>query len=593
MSNVMSMKSIKNKTSRNGFDLSQHIAFTAKAGELLPVFTKEVIPGDKFKIKSEWFTRTMPLSSAAYVRMREYYDVYFVPYRQLWKYFPDFITQTENNQYASSFTESASVATKMPYTTVANIFNLFVNIVANATVDGSTTSVKGANQFGYSRRYLSAKLMQYLGYGYRDIYNSDTSSGLGDSSSGSGTTDTTAVSLMPALAYQKICNDYFRFDQWQDSEPWRYNVDYLTPSTGSYLNVSTGDGTTYNMFDLNYCNFNKDLFMGLLPESQFGDVSVASIDINGSATYGFSSEDGDNTTVENGYLNSDGQIVLNGTNYNKISLEGSDVSQLSILALRQAEVLQKWKEITQTGDKDFKSQIEKHFGVNVSNVLSNKCQYVGGWSTNLNINEVVNSNLADDSSEADICGKGTSAGNGIIDFESNDYGILMCIYHAVPLLDYEGAIRDKLVTKIDATDFAIPEFDKIGMEAVPITELIPSVYKLEEGDTLKTLTLGYAPRYYDYKTSVDVVRGAFNASLSHWCSSLTQEYLIEYLQNSITDIANTGKFITSLFFQVNPAYLNPIFYLEADGSAETDQFLCNSYFDIKAVRNLDYNGLPY
>ena len=37
MANIMSFKSLKNKTSRNGFDLSSKRNFTAKAGELLPV----------------------------------------------------------------------------------------------------------------------------------------------------------------------------------------------------------------------------------------------------------------------------------------------------------------------------------------------------------------------------------------------------------------------------------------------------------------------------------------------------------------------------------------------------------------------------
>lgn len=44
----MSLKSLRNKTSRNGFDLSFKKNFTAKAGELLPVMVKEVLPGDSF-----------------------------------------------------------------------------------------------------------------------------------------------------------------------------------------------------------------------------------------------------------------------------------------------------------------------------------------------------------------------------------------------------------------------------------------------------------------------------------------------------------------------------------------------------------------
>ena len=71
MANVMSMKNVKNNPSRNGFDLSQKINFTAKAGELLPVWLREVMPGDKVTIDLQSFTRTQPVNTAAFARMRE------------------------------------------------------------------------------------------------------------------------------------------------------------------------------------------------------------------------------------------------------------------------------------------------------------------------------------------------------------------------------------------------------------------------------------------------------------------------------------------------------------------------------------------
>ena len=52
---IMDLKGIKNNPKRNGFDLSERVAFTAKVGELLPIVTKEVLPGDKFKIKIKVF----------------------------------------------------------------------------------------------------------------------------------------------------------------------------------------------------------------------------------------------------------------------------------------------------------------------------------------------------------------------------------------------------------------------------------------------------------------------------------------------------------------------------------------------------------
>ena len=69
---------LKNHVHRNGFDLSFKNCFTAKAGELLPIMCKEVIPGDKFDIDLSSLSRSMPVDSAAYTRLREYFDFYFV-----------------------------------------------------------------------------------------------------------------------------------------------------------------------------------------------------------------------------------------------------------------------------------------------------------------------------------------------------------------------------------------------------------------------------------------------------------------------------------------------------------------------------------
>lgn len=76
MANIMSLKTLRNKPSRNGFDLSFKKNFTAKVGELLPVMCKEVLPGDSFKINLKAFTRTQPINTAAYARMKEYYDFF-------------------------------------------------------------------------------------------------------------------------------------------------------------------------------------------------------------------------------------------------------------------------------------------------------------------------------------------------------------------------------------------------------------------------------------------------------------------------------------------------------------------------------------
>jgi hypothetical protein len=87
--------------------------------------------------------------------------------------------------------------------------------------------------------------------------------------------------------------------------------------------------------------------------------------------------------------------------------------------------------------QNYRAQIKAHFGVDVGENMSGMSTYVGGDSSSLDISEVVNTNLqsGDASSEAVIAGKGVGSSQGSENFEARDWGVLMCIYHNVPLLD--------------------------------------------------------------------------------------------------------------------------------------------------------------
>ena len=72
---------------------------------------------------------------------------------------------------------------------------------------------------------------------------------------------------------------------------------------------------------------------------------------------------------------------------------------------------------------------------------------------------------------------------------------------------------------------------------------------------------------------------------------MTGEYISNYFKRSIGDLNIKG--IGYAFQKVNPSLCDSIFGVASDSSVDTDQLLVNVDFDIKAVRNLDYNGLPY
>jgi hypothetical protein len=577
MANIMSLKSIRNKPSRNGFDLSFKKNFTAKAGELLPVMVKEVLPGDTFKINLKAFTRTQPVNTAAFARIREYYDFFFVPYDLLWNKSNTVLTQMlDNPQHAVSLDPTANfvLSGEMPYATVQNISDYVHNISSNH-------SSYSTNYFGYSRAKCSVKLLEYLGYGNYESYLTKTWSD-------SPLMANLNLNLFGLLAYQKIYSDFYRDSQWERVSPSTFNVDYLD---GSDMRLGGLFATpsfiqSYNLFDLRYCNWQKDLFHGVLPHQQYGETAVASItpDVTGKLT------------LTNFSTTGTSPVVVSGTATKNLPAFDT-VGNLSILVLRQAEFLQKWKEITQSGNKDYKDQLEKHWGVSVGDGFSELCTYLGGVSSSIDINEVVNTNITG-SAAADIAGKGVGVVNGEINFNSNDrYGLIMCIYHCLPLLDYTTDMLDSSFLKVNSIDYAIPEFDRVGMQSIPLVQLMNPLRSFANASGL---VLGYVPRYIDYKTSVDQSVGGFKRTLNSWVIS----YGNDSVKNQVTlpDDAppvEPSEPVPSVapmnftFFKVNPNSLDPIFAVEVDSDMNTDQFLCSSFFDIKAVRNLDTDGLPY
>ena len=602
MANIMSMADIKNRPSRNGFDLSFKKNFTAKAGELLPVMTKVVLPGDSFNINLRSFTRTQPLNTSAFARMREYYDFYFVPFEQMWNKFDSCITQMNSNvQHASGPTldDNTPLSGRMPYFTAEQVAD-YLNAQANA---------KNLNPFGFNRSTLSCKLLEYLGYGDFSSFDSDTNTW-----SAKPLLYNLELSPFPLLAYQKIYSDFYRYTQWEKTNPSTFNLDYIKGTSDLQMDLSGLPTDDYNFFDIRYSNYQKDLFHGVIPVAQYGSASVVPIS-GGLSIVG----DGGPTFK----YNPDGKPVSNPYAQNPVNVTGSSSFMLnvnssasgsptvlfwddpklsvssdgaqfavSVLALRQAEFLQKWKEVSVSGEEDYKSQIEKHWGVKVSDFLSHQARYLGGCATSLDINEVVNNNITGDNA-ADIAGKGTFSGNGSIRFESKgEYGIIMCIYHVLPIVDYVGSGVDHACTLVDATSFPIPELDQVGMESVP---LVRAMNPVKESSTPKPETfLGYAPRYIDWKTAIDKSVGDFTKTLRTWCLPCGDAELIA--ANSLNFPNNPNiqpDSIAAGFFKVNPSIVNPLFAVEADSTVQTDEFLCSSFFDVKVVRNLDTNGLPY
>lgn len=591
---LFSLKDIRNHPRRSAFDLSSKVAFSAKSGELLPIKWYFTMPGDKFTLKRQHFTRTQPVNTSAYTRIREYYDWFWVPLHLLWRNAPEVISQMQSNvQHAVSQTSALSLGNYLP-------------TISNSQLRACFSNLKDKkNYFGFDRSDLSYKLLQYLRYGscsggneifgtsvkYSTSYSQDYRFDLN-------------LSIFPLLAYKKFCQDYFRYSQWQESSPYLWNIDYYTGATQRLFSTIPAAGDSYwktnTMFDLEYCNWNKDIFMGVLPDSQFGDV--ASIDTGGLKAQDLNVQAKISSSNSSSvYLGA--KIASTGSNFSVnagpdavqsnplfVSLPAVAAS-FDVLALRRGEALQRWKEISLNVPQNYRAQIKAHFGVDVGENMSGMSTYIGGDSSSLDISEVVNTNLqsGNTSSEATIAGKGVGSSQGSEKFEARDWGVLMCIYHNVPLLDYVLSAPDPQFFVSQNTDLPIPELDSIGMQSIPISMYSNSNLELVAGFNSSDLTMGYLPRYYNWKTSYDYVLGSFTTTEKEWVAPITPVIW----KNMLSTIATGSSTISYNIFKVNPSVLDSIFQVNVDSKWDTDQFLINCAFDVKVVRNLDYSGMPY
>ena len=620
MAHFTGLKELQNHPHKAGFDIGSKNVFTAKVGELLPVYWDMAIPGCDYDIDLAYFTRTRPVQTAAYTRVREYFDFYAVPCDLLWKSFDSAVIQmgTVAPVQSKTLLDPLTVGTDIPYCNLKDL-SLALYYSAGNTPLGQTVSVLSGfgNIFGYNRGDVNSKLLSYLNYGN---FVGDVS--VGNSSNRWWNTSFTtsgvqkysqrylnnnAVSLFPLLAYQKIYQDFFRWSQWEKADPTSYNVDYYNGSgnlfgssnIGSAIPSSSPYWKRDNMFSLRYCNWNKDMFMSILPNSQFGDVAVVNLGDSGSGTIpvGFLSDTdvfvqafnatAMKTVSDTSPMGISGSVPVSARQAMVARINNADVASFSILALRQAEALQKWKEITQSVDTNYRDQIKAHFGINTPASMSHMAQYIGGVARNLDISEVVNNNLYEDGSEAVIYGKGVGSGSGKMRYHTgSQYCIIMCIYHAMPLLDYAISGQDPQLLCTSVEDLPIPEFDNIGMEAVPATTLFNSN---RFNGTSTADFVGYNPRYWPWKFKIDRVHGAFTTTLKDWVAPIDDNYLYKWFTPKQGKVSS----ISWPFFKVNPNTLDSIFAVAADSIWETDQLLVNCDVSCKVVRPLSQDGMPY
>lgn len=552
MANIFNSIRMK-RPKRNAFNLSYESKLTMNMGELVPIMCMPVVPGDKFRVKTESLVRLAPLVAPMMHRVNVFTHYFFVPNRLVWNQWEDFITKGVDG-------------TDVP---------VFPRI---QLVSGSTYS---------SLPLGDSTLWDYIGL---PTVNKIGSVAMDKQfSNGVNVPAGFQVSALPFRAYQMIYNEYYR-DQ-NLTEPIPISLD---------SGINTNLAEINQLLTLRRRAWEKDYFTSALPWLQRGpEVSVP---VQGS---GDSMDVVYDNTVESKqqWLDADGRDFALGTSYagtfsmrdlsdkqhaqlvgvastggennrgpeldpNGTLKVNVDELGININDLRTSNALQRWFERNARGGSRYVEQILSHFGVRSSDARLQRPQFLGGSRMPISVSEVLQTSSTDETSpQANMAGHGISAGinNGFSRY-FEEHGYIIGIMSITPRTGYQqGVPRD--FTKFDNMDFYFPEFAHLSEQEIKNKELFVS-----DDETYNEGTFGYTPRYSEYKYKASESHGDFRGNLAFW---------------HLNRIFSSQPNLNTTFVECKPS--NRVF---ATSDTEDDKFWIQIYQDVKALRLMPKYGTP-
>ena len=242
-------------TPRNSFPLSRRDMFTRPIGLITPVFYQDVQAGDYVQMNVSHFARTNVLQTSAFTQISEQVDFYFLPYRLIYGWFDQVITNT--NSYDTSLDpNSGALVNTLPYITGDDIYQ-----VLNLEVGGSG-STPFPDCFGYSVAQTFFRVMQMAGFPcYSKL--ADTRDNLYKTTT--GRYNHTHFSPFRIYAFFRLYRDFYRDSNWESIPAVNFNLDKY--AAGSHIPVEDLIAAVKLILGNSYKNMPKDCVTGILPST--------------------------------------------------------------------------------------------------------------------------------------------------------------------------------------------------------------------------------------------------------------------------------------------------------------------------------------
>lgn len=546
--------------SRSTHDLGYQFIGSSDFGRITPFFCKELIPTDHFSIRTSAFVRMLPLVVPTFGQADLQVHFAFVPSRMLCDGFNDILSG--KGKYSTSRLPSA---TAVGFKTLANGFS----------VDADPLT-------GHSPRH--------------DFYCQLTGFGLPNPEY--FTDKCPNISMLPFRAYQRFWWDFFRDPELiPDSEIDNYR--FTGAGVEPVINRQKFYQTRYRTFRSTWLS---SLYKQSGVENSTSEIVQlqtrlrASVDELGGLLQ-LSTSDQDTQVwvspsfadLSNVVLGKEGLVYGAESNFDYVAAYQS----VSARGQRVAEACTRLRERCNAAQKRVIDQIEAIYGKISQWLILNRVQYLGGFSTPIQISDVT--------STADTFGKdtgaslGAQAGKGIaasrgdkIEFTADEHGYIIGVYSIMPRQNFCQGIPKEFVRNV-AADIFTKDYEHIGFMPVQNVEVYVPETKAFAADYSVNGVFGYTEPYYEYKRSTDILQGDMRGYTMGDINSggIYASYNLYRLINAGLDSGSAIDF-NQAFFSVGNLQFNRIFEFGGTQSANQDHFFVN--FDVKCTANRPMDG---